>query len=102
MSEALTAIISVLVPTIGIQLGIMFFVLRRMDRMEERLVQRMDRADEDRGQIRIELRESSNRTSAELAVTRTDITALQTSIARLEGAVEVLRSLVERIAPAPR
>ena len=70
MSEALTAIISVLVPTIGIQLGIMFFVFRRMDRMEERLVQRMDRADEDRSQIRIELRESSNRTSAELAVMR--------------------------------
>ena len=102
MSETLTAIISVLVPTIGIQIGIMLFMFRRMDRMEERLTQRMDRADEDRNQVRAELREYSNRTSAELAVMRTDITALQTSIARLEGAVDVLRSLAERIAPAPR
>ena len=84
MSETLTAIISVLVPTIGIQIGIMFFIFRRMDRMEERLAQRMDRADEDRIQIRSEL------------------AAVQTSIARLEGAVEVLRGLVERLVTAPR
>ena len=113
MSDTLTIIVSILVPSIGIQFGIMLFMFRRMDLMEERLTQRMDRADEDRNQIRAELRESSNRTSAELsessnrtsaelAVMRTDITALQTSIARLEGAVDVLRSLAERIAPAPR
>ena len=106
MSETLTAIISVLVPTIGIQIGMMFFIFRRMDRMEERLTQRMDRADEDRNQIRAEFREDSEKTRAEFRTemqdVRTELTAVQTSLARLEGAVDVLRSLAERIAPAPR
>ena len=102
MTETLTAIVSVLVPTIGIQIGIMFFIFRRMDRMEERLVQRMDRADEDRNRLRAEFRENSEMTRAELAVMRSDITGLQTSIARLEGAVEVLRGLVERFVTTPR
>lgn len=91
MPETLTVIVSVLVPTIGIQLGIMFFIFRRMDRMEERLTHRMDRADQDRMAIRTELSD-----------VRSDLTALQTSIARLEGAVEVLRGLAERIATVPR
>ena len=106
MSETLTAIVTVLVPTIGIQIGIMFFIFRRMDRMEERLVQRMDRADEDRSQLRAEFRHDSERTRAEFRTEmqemRSDITGLQTSIARLEGAVEVLRGLVERFVTTPR
>ena len=95
MSETLTAIVSVLVPTIGIQIGIMFFIFRRMDRMEERLVQRMDRADQERTQMRIEFR-------GEMHQVRTELNALQTGIARLEGAVEVLRSLVERFVTTAR
>ena len=91
MPETLTIIVSILVPTIGIQAAMLFFVFRRMDRMEERLTQRMDRADEDRIQIR-----------AELSDMRVEITSLQTSIARLEGAVEILRGLAERIATVPR
>ena len=91
MSDTLTIIVSILVPSIGIQFGIMLFMFRRMDRMEEHLTQRMDRADEDRNQIR-----------AELSVIRTDITALQTGVARLEGAVEILRGFAERISTAPR
>ena len=95
MTETLTAIVSVLVPTIGIQIGMMFFIFRRMDRMEERLVQRMDRADEDRNRLRAEFQ-------TEMQEMRSDITALQTSIARLEGAVEVLRGLVERFVTTAR
>ena len=91
MPETLTAIVSVLVPTIGIQLGIMFFIFRRMDRMEGRLTHRMDRADQDRMAIRTELSD-----------VRSELTAVQMSIARLEGSVEVLRGLVERFVTAPR
>ena len=91
MSDTLTIIVSILVPSIGIQFGIMLFMFRRMDRMEERLTQRMDRADEDRAAIR-----------AELSVIRADITTLQTGVARLEGAVEILRGFAERISTAPR
>ena len=124
MSETLAAILSVPVPTIGIQLGIMFFVFRRMDRMEERLTQRMDRADEDRNNMRAEfrldneairnelrldneatrneLKTSFQSIREELAEVRATMTSMQTDIARLEGAVEVLRGLVERFVTAPR
>ena len=128
MSDTLTIIVSVLVPTIGTQIGFMFFIFRRMDRMEERLTRRMDRADDGRMQIRAEFSEDSEKTRAtfrddlektrlefkgdsemtrtefrtEMQEIRTEFTAARTSLARLEGAVEVLRSLAERIAPAPR
>ena len=117
MSDTLTIIISILVPTIGTQIGFMLFIFRRMDRMEERLTQRMDRADDDRTQMRIEFRKDSQKMRAEfredsqktraefredMQNTRAELAMLQTSVARLEGAVEILRSLAERIVPAPR
>ena len=101
MSDTLTIIVSILVPTIGIQVGIMLFTFRRMDRMEERLTHRMDRADEDRAAIRAELRVESQSIHAEFSDIRTQIAALQTGVARLEGAVEILRGFAERISTAP-
>ena len=95
MSDTLTIIISILVPTISIQFGTTLFIFRRMDRMEKRLTQRMDRADEDRVQIRAEIREDSEKTRAELVM-------LQTGVARLEGAIDVLKGLVERFVAARR
>ena len=97
MSDTLTIIVSILVPSIGIQFGIMLFMFRRMDRMEERLTQRMDRADEDRNRNtrEIELSVYSRRIP-------TYAPTLQTGVARLEGAVEILRGFAERISTAPR
>ena len=135
MSETLAAIVSVLVPTIGIQIGIMFFIFRRMDRLEERITQRMDRADEDRDNMRAEFRQANEATRnelrlaneatrnelrqdnettrnesresfqsirEELAEVRTTMTSMQSDIARLEGAVDVLRGLVERFVTTAR
>lgn len=106
MSDTLTIIISILVPTIGIQFGTMLFIFRRMDRMEERLTQRMDRADDDRVQIRAEFRDDSEKTRTEfreaMQVTRAELVVLQTGIARLEGSVDVLKGLVERFVAARR
>ena len=142
-SETLTIIVSILVPVIVVQAAFLFFVFRRMDRMEERLVQgmderigssdsrltermdnsesrliermdnsesrliermdnsesrlieRMDASDEEREKMRLEIRD-------DLKEARADISVLQTGQARLEGAVDVLRGLVERFVTVPR
>lgn len=105
-SNILTIIVSVLVPTIGVQVAFFFFVFRRMDKMEERinqrmdntesrLIQRMNTSDEDREKMRLGIRD-------DFKEVRDDISDVQTSVARLEGAVDVLRGLVERFVTVPR
>ena len=94
-SDILTIIVSVLVPTIGVQVAFFFFVFRRMDKMEERINQRMNTSDEDREKMRLGIRD-------DFKEVRDDISDVQTSVARLEGAVDVLRGLVERFVTVPR
>ena len=109
-SDSITTIISILVPTIGVQIAFFLFVFRRMDKLEERLVQRMDErigtseshiiqrmdaSDEERDKMRLEIKD-------DFKEVRDDISLVQTGLARLEGAVDVLRGLVERFVTVPR
>ena len=134
MPSELTTIISILIPVIGMQIIIMLFIFRRIDRteerqteerreMEQRLVQQMNSIDERQTQERreseqrlvqqmnsIDERQTQERremeqrlikrmdkTDEEVSGLRAGMYTLQSGMARVEGAAEVLRDLVDRI-----
>ena len=137
MPSELTTIISILIPVIGMQIIIMLFIFRRMDRaeerqtqerreMEQRLIRRMDRMDANQTEERRhteqrlvqqmnsiderqtqERRESEQRlikrmdkTDEEVSELRAGTYSISDRLARIEGAVEVLRDMVERFVTA--
>ena len=112
MPSELTTIISILIPVIGMQIIIMLFIFRRMDRaeerqtqerreMEQRLIRRMDRMDANQTNERREseqrLVKRMDKTDEEVSGLRAGMYTLQSGMARVEGAAEVLRDLVDRI-----
>lgn len=148
MPSELTTIISILIPVIGMQIIIMLFIFRRMDRaeerqtqerreMEQRLIRRMDTMDANQTQERRqteqrlvqqmnsiderqtqERRETEQRlvkdigeseqrlikrmdkTDEEVSEMRAGMYSISDRLARIEGAVEVLRDMVERFVTA--
>ena len=111
MASELTIIVSVLVPLIAVQIVIMLLLFRRMDRMdarqteerremENRLIrdrQEMEqRLIRDRQEMEQRLVQRMDKTDEEANGLRTEMSSISNRLARIEGAVEVLRDLVER------